>query len=405
MILQYQRIHNVVILSEAVEGPLPSYPLPATPGVLPLLPTGSGGFEVHSRHIPSNSFGSLFLFVYSDSHMSRKWSVILMSIMSVWSICLHAENLVKEVKKAVERSTLDQAGTKPFHLKATLAPSFDRDKASGLTGEVEIWWVSPTKWRRELRSPDFHEIEIADGVKDWQKSEGDYFPEWLRETAVELINPVPPINEVLEKVKTAEVRHLMGQTNIGWVTNTGTAEVRNILRSYVALRDSTGQLLYAGGFGWGGEFKDYADFHGRMVARTVNVGTPQVTAKVTTLEDLGEPPAGLFDADAKGADPQPLRTVLADEPSLRKNLLPMQPVSWPLIKDGPLDGNVTTIIVVDREGKVREIRGVVSENSGVNETGKQAVAAMRFRPFVVNGVPAQVMSQFTLPFKTTRPVP
>ena len=52
---------------------------------------------------------------------------------------------------------------------------------------------------------------------------------------------------------------------------------------------------------------------------------------------------------------------------------------------------------------MREIRGVVSENSGVNETGRQAVAAMRFKPFVVDGVPVQVMSQFTLPFKTVRP--
>jgi hypothetical protein len=311
----------------------------------------------------------------------------------------HAENLVKEVRKAVERSTLNQPGTRPFHLKASLAPIFDRDKVSGLTGEVEIWWASPTKWRRELRSPDFHCIEIVDGTQAWQKTEGDYFPEWLRETAVELINPVPPLNGVLEKVKTAEVRHLMGQTNIGWVTNTGTAEVRNILRSYVALRDSTGLLLYAGGFGWGGEFKDYADFHGRMVARTVN------NAKVTTLEDLADPPTSLFDPGLEGGDTHPLRTVLIEEPLLRKNLLPMQPVSWPTLKDGSLEGNVTTIIVVDREGKVREIRSVVSENDGVNEIGKQAVAAMRFQPFVVDGVPVQVMSQFTLPFKTTRPAP
>jgi hypothetical protein len=37
-----------------------------------------------------------------------------------------------------------------------------------------------------------------------------------------------------------------------------------------------------------------------MVARTVNVGTPQVTAKITTLEDLGEIPAGFFDTVIKG---------------------------------------------------------------------------------------------------------
>lgn len=164
-----------------------------------------------------------------------------------------------------------------------------------------------------------------DGAHNWQKNEGDYFPEWLRETAVELIKPVPPLDQVLEQVKTAEVRRIGPMTHLSWTTTSGTADVRNILRSSVALQDSTGLLLYAGGFGWGGEFKDYASFHGRMIARTVNVGSPQVTAKVTTLDDLGEIPVGFFDAAVKGGDPQPLQTVMVDETSLRKNLLPMEP--------------------------------------------------------------------------------
>jgi hypothetical protein len=314
-----------------------------------------------------------------------------------------AENLAKEVSKAVERSTLDQAGTKPFHLKAVLAPSFERDKDSGQTGEVEIWWASPTQWKRELRSPEFHQIEIVDGIHDWQKNEGDYLPEWLRETAVELIKPVPPLDQVLEQVKTAEVRRIGPMTNINWTTTSGTADVKNILRSWVAVQNSTGLLLYAGGFGWGGEFKDYGGFHGRMIARTVNVGSPQVTAKITTLEDLREVPAGFFEAPVKGGDPQPLQTVLLDETSLRKNLLPMEPLVWPPVQDGPLEGNVTTIIVVDREGKVREIESIMSENSSMNDTGRQAVTAMRFKPFLLNGVPVQAMSQVTTPFKTTRP--
>jgi hypothetical protein len=314
----------------------------------------------------------------------------------------HSEDLAKEVKKAVERSTLDQPGTKPFHLRAVLAPSLE-DKESGRTAEVEIWWASPTQWRREVRSPDFHQIEIVNGVDDWQKNEGNYFPEWLQQTAVELIKPVPPIEQVLEQVKTADVRRLMGQTNISWTTASGTADIRNVLRSWIALRDSTGLLLYAGGLGWGGEFKDYTSFHGRMIARSVGVGSAAGTAKVTTLEDLGERPAGFFDATPKGGDPQPLQTVLIDETSLRKNLLPMEPLSWSPLQDGPLEGNVTSQIVVDREGKVREIGTVVSENSGVYDTGRQAIAAMRFRPFLINGVPVQAMSQVTIPFKTVRP--
>lgn len=268
---------------------------------------------------------------------------------------------------------------------------------------MEIWWASPTQWKREVRSPEFHQVEIVNGDHDWQKNEGDFFPEWLRRAAIELTKPVPPLDQVLEQAQAAEKRQMGPMTNLSWTTTSGTAEVRNILRSSVAWQNSTGLLLYGGGMGWGGEFKDHNGFHGRMVARTVSVGSPQVTAKVTALEDLGEVPAGFFDATAPGGDPQLLQTILIDEIALRKNLLPAQPPSWPTLQDGPLQGNVTTIIVVDREGKVREIDSVISENSAMNEVGRQVVEATRFKPFLVNGQPVQVLAQFTTPFKTTRP--
>jgi len=322
------------------------------------------------------------------------------------TLSLHAvsEDLVGKVRKAVERSTLNQPGTKAFHLKATINPSFERDKDSGRNAEVEIWWVSPNQWRREIRSTDFHQIEVFNKNRDWQKNQGDFFPEWLRETVIQLINPLPSLNEVLEHVKTAQSRNFSGlQTNIEWAATTGTPEVRNIQRFAVAVQPSTGLLLYTYGLGWGAEFKDYRDFHGRMVARAVNVGSPQVTARIETLEDLGEVPSGFFDSEAKDGDPKPLGTEVIDEPALRKNLLPMEPVSWPTIKDGSLEGNVTGWIVVDRAGNVREIDGIVSENSAVDETGREAIMKMRFKPFLVNGIPVQVLSQFTLPFKTTRP--
>jgi hypothetical protein len=330
--------------------------------------------------------------------------VPLFAAILVWPAFGRADDLGKAIRNAVERSTLDQRGTKPFHLRATLAPSFERDKDSGRTGEVEIWWASPTEWKREVRSPDFHQIAIMNGNREWQKSEGDYFPEWLQETAIELVKPVPPLDRVLEQAKQAEIRRIGPMTNLTWETPSGTAEVPNILRSWVALQNNTGLLLYAGGMGWGGEFKDYANFHGRMVARTINVGASQVTAKVTTLEDLGEVREGLFEVTASGGDSQPLQTVLIDETSLRKNLLPSEPVLWPPLRDRPLEGHVTTTVVIDREGKVREIGPLISDNPGVNEVAERATTAMRFTPFLAGGVPAQAMSQITIAFKTVRPV-
>jgi hypothetical protein len=76
-----------------------------------------------------------------------------------------AKDLADLVKKVVEKCTLDQPGTKPFHLKAVYSPSLERDQDSHRAGEVEIWWESPTRWRREVRSPEFHQIAIVDGSR------------------------------------------------------------------------------------------------------------------------------------------------------------------------------------------------------------------------------------------------
>jgi TonB family protein len=335
--------------------------------------------------------------------MRRKWLFGLFTVITVWPVLSRAESLEKDIKKAVERSTLAQSGTKPFHLKATFAPSFERDKDSGRTGEVEIWWDSPTRWKREVRSPGFHQIQVINGPHIWQENEGNYFPQRLERTATELIEPIPPLEQVLKQARGAETRRIGPMINLSWTTPSGTPEVPNILRGWVALSSNTGLLLYAGGLGWGAEFKDYADFHGKMVARTVNVGSTQLTAKITTLEDLAELPTAFFDSTVPGGDPHSLRTVVMEETFLRKNLLSPGTTSWPSVQDGPLEGKVTTDVVVDCDGKVRDIETVVSDNPALNDAAKQAFLALRFKPFSENGAPVQVISQFTMPFKTSRP--
>jgi len=303
----------------------------------------------------------------------------------------------------VERSTLNQPGTKPFHLKAVLAPSLERDRGSNRTGEVDIWWVSPTQWRREVRSPEFHQIAIVNGGREWQKNDGDYFPEWLRETTVALIEPVPSLDQVLQQVKDAEKRSMAGSTYFTWTMMSTDGKVQKGMGASLAVTESTGLLFYGGGLEWGGLYKDYENFHGRMVARTVSAGSPEVTAKVTTLEDLRDVPPGFFDAEAGGGDVPLLRTVEVEETSLREKLLPMQPVEWPPIKDGPLEGAITTKIVVDRTGEVRELGTIVSDNPGLSEAAGKVIGSMQFKPYLQDGVAVQMVSRITMPFKTARP--
>lgn len=312
-----------------------------------------------------------------------------------------ATNGLDAIKKAVQRSTLNQPGTKPFHLKADLAPSFERDKDSGRTGEIEIWWKSPTEWKREVRCPEFHQIAVVNGTHEWQKNDGDYFPAWLRNIAVELIEPVPRLDEVLQQAKNGEVRRLLGMTHFSWVIMSSNGTVQKTIGAGIAVSDQTGLLLYGGGSGWGGQFKDYKDFHGRMVPTVVSAGSPEVTAKVLTLEDLRKVPSDFF--TGSGNDVDLIRTVIVDEPSLRENLVTPDSVNWPPLKDGPLEGALTTEVVVDRAGKVRDVGTIITDNPGISAAAREAISEMRFKPFLLNGAPVQVVSRITMPFKTVRP--
>ena len=260
----------------------------------------------------------------------------------------------------------------------------------------------PTQFRKEVKCPDFHQVEVVNGGKVWQKNDGKYFPEWLRETVIALINPIPYLDQTLADVKDADTKRLMGSTYYEWSEISTDGTVQKGMGATVALTDNTGLLFYAGGLGWGGLYKDYEKFHDRMVARTVKHGSPEVTAKIVTLEDLNDAPSSLFDVGT-GGDDHPLKTVKRDEVELRKHLIPGEPIVWPAVQDGPVEGIVTTDVVIDRQGTVREVGTIVSDNQALNESARNAISSMHFSPYVVDGKPVQVISRITMPFKATRP--
>ena len=182
---------------------------------------------------------------------------------------------------------------------------------------------------------------ITNAGREWQINEGDYFPEWLRETAVALIEPIPQLDQVREQMKTGEVRSLAGNTYASWMSFSTDGNIRKSIGCTVALNDKTGLLFYGGCLGWGALFKEYKDFHGRSVARILTAGSPEITATVSILEDLKDVAPAFFDVSGNGGDVDPLHTVVVDELTLRKNLEPTAALAWPAVKDGPLEGAIT----------------------------------------------------------------
>ena len=367
------------------------------------LLAGSGAAKILLGASPQGSIHGLSAGFEAYKLHSMEITRLVFTSLAFLSLSLPSSGAddVQFVRRAVEKSTLNQPGTKPFHLKATVAPSFERDKGSNRNGEVEIWWVSPTEWRRDVRCSGFHQVAIANGGKEWQKNEGDYFPDWLRNIAVVLVEPVPHVDDVLQKIRSADTTTIQGRKHFSWVTMASNGTVQKGIGAglYVAQNGLLESSSTLGSSAWLREFKD---FHGRKAPTKIDAGSPQVTATVLTLEDLGSVPADFF-----VAPPEPnsdlIRTEIVSEIDLRKNLISGEPVEWPSAKDGPLQGLLCGEIVVDRTGNVRDVGSVLSDNPALSETASKAIWAFHFKPYAVNGQPVQAISTITMAFKTARP--
>ena len=173
--------------------------------------------------------------------------------------------------------------------------------------------------------PGFHLTEITDGPRHWQHSEGDYFPSGSARSPIAIVQPVPNRDRVLDRIKTAEVRSILG-SSFSWMEFSSSGDTRKAMGAALTLTDNSGLLAHGGGFGWGFESKDYTSFHKLLVARTVSA------AKITTLEDLGSVPAGLFDTTQPAPDSNPITTLPIEKSALPKKSQPIPPPAWPALK-------------------------------------------------------------------------
>ncbi len=315
--------------------------------------------------------------------MGNRWVVagVLMGLMPGLGVAQDGLSLVKD---AAKKSTLDQAGTHPFHLRAVLAPMAATDAASARSGEIEIWWQAVGVYRRELRSEGFHQVEVVNGGKVWQKNEGDYMPDWLDEIARTILRPVPPESAAMKGITPDKTMAMGGEIYLNW--EKPLPMDMQPPKESVDIRSATGLLAGVYGFGWEAGFQSYQDFHGRTVARKISQGSPEVTAQVVTLEDLPTVADGWFDASAPGGDSHPIALVIVEKSDLTKDVEGnVPPPVWPAIPNTRRSGVIWTDLVVDREGKIREPFTTVSDNPGLNGFMHDYLAGVTFKPVLVNG--------------------
>lgn len=298
-------------------------------------------------------------------------------------------------ERAVQQSKLTLPGSRPFHLKATIAEANQPD--SDYQAKIEEYWVSPTKWKRTIESSDFSQTLIVNGDLVAEKNTGDYFPLWLNKFVTAIFDPLP----MLESLKQTNVQIAKPR---GTANSTTCADFRaRIDRWVICFEADHGLLASVFTKGYAAEFKEYKAFGDKRVARRI-VNDPEpgtkIEAQITELTELLYPDEQLFAVQQTTPPPQRMKSVRISEDTLRKLSLNSTEIDWPPTGGGLATGGCAVYVSGDRNGNIREAWPEGCDNPGLEDPLREIVKKWHLKPAVIDGVPVQVEALLGFTFHT-----
>ncbi|HSY00866.1 MAG TPA: hypothetical protein VK819_01870 [Acidobacteriaceae bacterium] len=304
---------------------------------------------------------------------------------------------------ALKTSSLTDEG-KPFHAVLKIG-----DPGSTYSGQVEVWWAGEQKYKTVIASPAFSQTRIVNGAQVMEANVGDYYPRWLENFVLAILNPIPVAANfrgrrsavmVGPQIVSSCLRRddrpggITDQMTWGIVCFRGSEpRIESVLTTNISLT-----------------FDDWKSFNKKKVARTYKtsvLGFEEVVAHLTTLEDLRNVPDETFAVTAPTPPDQQITTTYVStqkEESLIENA---PKIDWPPVREGKTEGYMIVYARTDRTGQVRETAKHNSDQPGLEDFGMQQALRYKFKPLVVNGVAVQMEMPLVLHFtaRSADPLP
>lgn len=325
-------------------------------------------------------------------------SSIWIFLIAFCSFSVAADSLTDLPKKAVERSQITAPGSHPFILKAKVLESTNPANAN-YQAEIEEYWVAAGKWRRVVKTSNFSETLIVNGGKTSEQLTGDYYPNWLQTIVAAIFDPGAALKGV--DLSRSSDNPMIGGAEVcrRFTFMAGVAPVGNKVFSSFCFND--GLIDFVAKPGYAAVYKDYKNFAGKHVARTISEAIESGTVVEATIQDLAElqtPDDTMFAIQDASA---PLQAIRADESTLRSLVVNAPNIAWPTVRSGSSKGTLSLYVCVDRNGRVREIYELNSSNPGLSDVARDQVMKWQFKTASSQGVPVQVESILTFAFATT----
>ncbi len=278
----------------------------------------------------------------------------------------------------------------PFELKASIRDGGDPE----VVATVEMEWTAPDHWRRTIQSKDFSQTLIVNGEKASEQDTGSYFLLGLRTLVTAMVDP-RPIIAAIRPGDTFRTKANGLSKESGAVCFDGT--MRACTMSPGGLHETVGAA------GHSVEFTDYRDFHGKRIARRLTYEASLgdfMTATVTELKELKNPDPDLFAIDHPTDPAKQIHIVTLDQSALMNLATEKPEIIWPQVLDGKISGKGSFYISIDQNGKVREVHPLRTDNERTNDPAIRQIMRWKFKPPVVDGIPAQVEGILTFDLNT-----
>ena len=307
-------------------------------------------------------------------------------------------SVVEASEKALKRSQLTQPGSKPFHLVANLKEkdSPDSDYQAG----VEMFWVSPTKWRRTITSGKFSQVRVVNGEKVFEQNTGDYLPVWVNNMVTSIFDPLP----FLEAIRKSD-RKIGTDAPAGLRLTETCADFPGRLDRWMICFQSDGLFssIFTKG-GYAAQFRNYTKFGDKRVPRLIESDPEPGThleTRVTTLEDLNAPDERMFEIEKPTPASEQIVSVRVTDDFIRKFAIGSTEIDWPTVGEGHVTGGCAVYVSADRTGQIREAWPGGCDNAALEGPLRTAMLKWKIKPAVSNGNPVQVESLMGFTFHTT----
>ena len=303
------------------------------------------------------------------------------------------ENFFQRIARARRLSDPRIPGSAPFHLHASFLT------ADNSSGTYEEFWLSPTRWRRQVQLGTVSVVQAQLGNRLFTKNSGSPFtPKLIHFFLDSLDIPFPRTDGSFIEGDWGHSAVLFEGVDMVRVAR-GQVDERNRPITGQAYWFDSNDLLHASY--WDPKTTSYRHFqqwNDKMVPRSIELTQKDALLMVTTIDLLEPPPQSLADSFflLDGVQPQ-----LITDPDEYEGPAMVQPKPIYQVKpNNPLSGHGTVLVNVQLDQHGHVVNATIRQSAGqpLDEAALRAANQWEFSPMQIRGKPVPTFTVLRFDF-------